>query len=289
MLGGELLMALAQGQGLGGLDETARAVGVFLDIHRSLPRALLRRPAWRTSGEHPPAQNVRSDAGLGKGGLRLILRQRFQDAAGSLRPAAEAVHDQRSRENRGDLPLSGEGAVARAARPAPARRPARPLPCDRIYAIENGPSGFDPAKPGYFPSSAFLMLMRNARLAELRTRFDEASHTLTIRYENREAARGDLRTPEGRAAIERFFGRASAPTSCAGRPRCCMPPATASRTWRGRSSRSSTSPRCARAGERGRRAGPSAALPRQSHVTGWPAWHEFDLLGREIAVGRRRG
>ncbi len=28
---------------------------------------------------------------------------------------------------------------------------------------------------------------------------------LTIRAENREAARGNLRTPEGRAAIERFF------------------------------------------------------------------------------------
>src|SRR4051794_27083772 len=70
------------------------------------------------------------------------------------------------------------------------------LPFDRIYAIENGPSGFDPAAPGYLPKQRFLMLMRNARLAELRTAFDEASHTLTIRSENREAARGDLRAPE---------------------------------------------------------------------------------------------
>src|SRR5262249_27868797 len=23
------------------------------------------------------------------------------------------------------------------------------------------------------------------------------------------------------------------------------------------------------------------------YVTGWPAWHEFDLVGREIAVGKR--
>ena len=49
------------------------------------------------------------------------------------------------------------------------------------------------------------MLMRNERLAALRTDYDEASHTLTIHWEGREAARGDLRTPEGRAAIERFF------------------------------------------------------------------------------------
>src|SRR5580704_17689318 len=79
------------------------------------------------------------------------------------------------------------------------------LPADRLYAIENGPSGFDPAAPGYLPKQRFLMLMRNARLAELRTAFDEMSHTLTIRSENREAARGDLRTLDGRAAIERFF------------------------------------------------------------------------------------
>ena len=79
------------------------------------------------------------------------------------------------------------------------------IPCDRMYAIENGPSGFDPAEPGYLPKQRFLMLMRNARLAELRTAFDESSHTLTIRSENREAARSDLRTPEGRAAIETFL------------------------------------------------------------------------------------
>src|ERR1700681_2890468 len=79
------------------------------------------------------------------------------------------------------------------------------LPCDRLYAIENGPSGFDPAAPAYFPKIRFLMLMRNARLAELRTSFDEATHTFTITAERSVQARGDLRTPEGRATIERFF------------------------------------------------------------------------------------
>src|SRR5262249_47785024 len=79
------------------------------------------------------------------------------------------------------------------------------VPCDRLYAIENGPCGFDPAAPAYFPKQRFLMLMRNERLAELRTAFDDANHTLVVTHERREAARGDLRTPEGRAAIERFF------------------------------------------------------------------------------------
>ena len=84
------------------------------------------------------------------------------------------------------------------------------LPADRLYAIENGPSGFDPAAPAYFPKQRFLMLMRNERLAALRTDYDEASHTLTIHWEGREAARGDLRT-QGRP---RWRSRRSSAASC---------------------------------------------------------------------------
>ena len=36
--------------------------------------------------------------------------------------------------------------------------PGRTLPADRLYAIENGPSGFDPAAPAYLPKTQFLML-----------------------------------------------------------------------------------------------------------------------------------
>src|SRR5438034_10643158 len=79
------------------------------------------------------------------------------------------------------------------------------IPADRLYAIENGPCGFEPAAPAYFPKQRFLMLMRNERLAALRTDYDEAGHTLVIHAEGREAARGDLRSKEGRLAIEPFF------------------------------------------------------------------------------------
>lgn len=83
--------------------------------------------------------------------------------------------------------------------------PGQTLRADRAYAIENGPSGFDPAAPAYFPKTRFLMLMRDERLAGLDTRFDETSHTLIVREGGREAVRGDLRTPAGRRAIEAFF------------------------------------------------------------------------------------
>lgn len=83
--------------------------------------------------------------------------------------------------------------------------PGQTVPADRLYAIENGPCGFDPAAPAYFPKQRFLMLMRNERLAALRTEYDEATHTLTIRWQGGDAAHGDLRTAQGRGAIERFF------------------------------------------------------------------------------------
>src|SRR6185503_7531234 len=70
--------------------------------------------------------------------------------------------------------------------------PGGTLPCDRLYAIENGPSGFDPAAAAYLFKTHFLMLMKNERLAHLRTRFDDSDHHLTIIADGREAARGDL-------------------------------------------------------------------------------------------------
>src|ERR1041385_4322274 len=81
------------------------------------------------------------------------------------------------------------------------------LLADRKYAIENGPSGFDAAAPSYLPKNRFLMLMRNERLATLDTRYDDATHTLTIRHGGRDAVRADLSTRAGRLAIEAFFRR----------------------------------------------------------------------------------
>ena len=52
MFGGELLVALAQGQRLGGLHETAGAVGVFVEIHRLLPRPM-KAPVIRVPGGGP--------------------------------------------------------------------------------------------------------------------------------------------------------------------------------------------------------------------------------------------
>jgi uncharacterized protein YcbX len=81
------------------------------------------------------------------------------------------------------------------------------FPGDRLFAIENGPAGFDPTNPQHQPKIKFLMLMRNESLARLKTRYLDAITTLFIEEGGREVARGDLSTREGRLAIEAFFRR----------------------------------------------------------------------------------
>ena len=158
------------------------------------------------------------------------------------------------------------------------------LPADRLYAIENGPSGFDPAAPAYLPKLRFLMLMRNERLAELRTDFDEASHTLTVAWEGREAARGDLRTSQGRLAIEAFFRRFM-PRDLRGAPKVLQAPGH-SFSDVAKKVVSIINLASIAAVENAAGAGVHPLRFRGNvYVAGWPAWHEFDLLDRELAIG----
>jgi uncharacterized protein YcbX len=160
------------------------------------------------------------------------------------------------------------------------------LPGDRLYAIENGPSGFDPAAPRHQPKQRYLMLMRNERLARLRTRFDHANHTLAIEAQGREAVRGDLRTPEGRTAIERFFAVFCA-DELRGAPKVLHAPGFSfSDVAHKVVSIINLASVAAVEGAVGRPVHP-LRFRGNIYVTGWPAWHEFDLVGREIAIGKR--
>jgi uncharacterized protein YcbX len=159
------------------------------------------------------------------------------------------------------------------------------VPGDRLYAIENGPSGFDPAHPAYLPKQRFLMLMRNARLAELRTAFDDETHTLSVRYENREAARGDLRTAEGRAAIESFLQEFCGP-ELRGPPKVLHAPGHSfSDVARKVLSIINLASVAAIENAAGAPIHP-LRFRGNLYVEGWPAWGEFDLVNSELAIGR---
>lgn len=165
--------------------------------------------------------------------------------------------------------------------------PGRTLPADRLYAIENGPSGFDPAAPAYFPKSRFLMLMRNERLAALDTSFDETSHVLTVRHNGTEAARGDLKTAPGRAAIEGFFARYSA-DELRGPPKVLQADGHSFSDVAAKVV--SIINLASVAAVEGAVGAPVDPLRFRAnlYVEGLPAWHEFDLMGQTLAIGNTR-
>jgi MOSC domain-containing protein len=162
--------------------------------------------------------------------------------------------------------------------------PGETLPADRMFAIENGPSGFDPAKPAYFPKLRFLRLMRNERLAELDTRFDEGTHTLTIRNGGREAVAGDLRTPAGRSAIEQFFAQFCA-ADLRGPPKVLQAPG---HSFSDVARKVVSIINLASVAQVAQAIGAPVDPLRfrgNLYVEGWPAWREFDFLDRELRAG----
>ena len=83
--------------------------------------------------------------------------------------------------------------------------PGATFPMDRAFALENGPSGFDPSAPAWQPKIKFLCLMRNAKLAALSTLYDDASGVFAVHKDGVPMIEASLKTEAGRAAIEYFF------------------------------------------------------------------------------------
>jgi len=168
-----------------------------------------------------------------------------------------------------------------------ALRAGQTLPADRRYAIENGPSGFDPASPQSLPKIKFLMLMRNERLAGLRTRYDEASHVLSIQHLDNEVARGDLESEAGRAAIEGFFAKTFA-KELRGPPRLLR---AEGHSFSDVARKVVSIINLASVADLERIVGlPVDPLRFRGnlYVAGWPAWHEFTAMGATLQIGGAR-
>jgi uncharacterized protein YcbX len=161
------------------------------------------------------------------------------------------------------------------------------FPADRRYAIENGPSGFDPAGPVWRPKTYYLMLMRNERLAGYHTLFDDRSNILTVRRDGKVVTAADLESAEGREAIEQFFATHFV-DELKGPPKLLsggghsfsddvrklvsiinLESVAAVETMVG----AAVHPLRFRA---------------NLYLRGWPAWHEFDLLDQTVAIGDAR-
>jgi uncharacterized protein YcbX len=156
------------------------------------------------------------------------------------------------------------------------------FPGDRLFAIENGPCGFDSAHPKHQSKLKFLVLMRLEALARLRTRYEDASGELIIGEGDVERLRADLATPQGRETIANFMkdflgedlndepGLLTAPDGF--------------RFTDSPSGYVSIINLASVASIEGMVGAPVDPLRFRGniHVDGIPAWSEFDLLGREL-------
>ena len=75
------------------------------------------------------------------------------------------------------------------------------FPGDRLFALEDGPSGFDPANPGFIPKQRFAVLAKIAAVARARTRLDDRTGLFHAEAEGHQPYVGDLAEPAGRAAF----------------------------------------------------------------------------------------
>jgi len=165
--------------------------------------------------------------------------------------------------------------------------PGQTLPADRRYAIENGPSGFDPAAPAWLPKTFFLMLQRDEWLAALRAHFDDASNVLTLRENSAIAAEGNLETAEGRATIERFLAERHA-ARIKGPPKVLVSPGHSfSDVAKKVVSIINLASLAAIENMVGFPVHP-LRFRANVYVRGWPAWHEASLLGETLRIGRAR-
>lgn len=158
------------------------------------------------------------------------------------------------------------------------------FPGDRLFALEDGPCGFDPANPGFIPKQQFAVLAKIAAVAKARTRFDDVTGLLHAEAEGQEPYLGQLSEPAARVAFAKWVGdllgeAADGPL----------------RLIDGVGHRFLDHPQghvsiinLASVHDLGERLGKSLDPLRfraNLYVEGWPAWAENDWTGRRIDLG----
>ena len=162
------------------------------------------------------------------------------------------------------------------------------FPCDRLYAVEDGPSGFDPAAPVHISKMRFTVLARLAQVAAVRTAYDETSGVLTATAQGFDDFAGDLRDAAGRAGFEAWLA-AFLGDEARGALRVLEGPG-AHRFMDSRSGYVSIVNLASVRDLEARLGRPVDPLRFRAnlYVEGWPAWIENEWTGRAMAVGGAR-
>jgi uncharacterized protein len=169
--------------------------------------------------------------------------------------------------------------------------PGATFPMDRAFALENGPSGFDPSAPTWQPKVKFLCLMRNARLAALATRYDDASETFVVRKNGETLLEARLSDASERTKLEQFF-QEFMDTEARGKIRLLEAPAVDERHSFSDVAKKVVSiinlqSVAALEDSIGRKVHP-LRFRGNIYVEGMPAWFETGLIDRTIQIGKVR-
>ena len=158
------------------------------------------------------------------------------------------------------------------------------FPDDRLYAVEHGPSGFDPQAPAHLSKMRFAVLARDAALARVRTRYDAATHTLAVEADGHSPVVVALDREDGRMAftvwLTDFLGEdAAGPLKVLSAPGHRF--MDSHRGYVSILNLASVRDLEARVGR--------PLDPRRFRanvwVEGWPAWIEMEGAGRELRLG----
>lgn len=162
------------------------------------------------------------------------------------------------------------------------------FPGDRLYAVEDGPSGFDSADPRHISKMRFAVLAKIPEVALAHTRYDDATGELSVAAPGHEPLRAVLSNATGRAAfgdwLQSFLsGHTSGPLSVLQAPG----------DHRFMDSRSGFVSILNLASVRDLEAKVDKPLDplrfrANIHVDGWPAWAENEMIGADLRVGEVR-
>lgn len=162
------------------------------------------------------------------------------------------------------------------------------FPCDRIYAVEDGPSGFDPDSPAHINRNKFTVLANLPRVALARTQYDEASRCVSVTGPGMDALVADLSTATGLAALADWL------TVYLGDevrgPLKVLPCAAEHRFTDSRSGYVSIINLASLRALEAKLGTPIDPLRFRGNVyiEGWPAWDEMDWTGRVLTLGQAR-
>ena len=79
------------------------------------------------------------------------------------------------------------------------------FPGDRLWAVEDGPSGFDPERPAHISKSRFTVLAKIAEVARVRTDYDLERGVLTASAPGAADLRANLNEAAGRTTFEAWL------------------------------------------------------------------------------------